>query len=169
MSNYTRTTRECSVKELRPELLQAVQKYFQEHKLGYLESEALLCCETTSTKKKINPWMDRLTGEVDTTIYLGMLFTSEWLIWVRSGDQSGTQLTATDLAQASVSVYKSLFTKDMNLDIFGYIQGAKRFMRGTIAMGPEPIVQKFCDEVNKEITRLNPPTKRGWRRWFGGE
>jgi elongation factor P--beta-lysine ligase len=53
MSDYNRTTRECSVSQLRPELFQAIRAYFQEHQLGELETETLSCIETISQKKRI--------------------------------------------------------------------------------------------------------------------
>ena len=45
MSNYNRTMRECSVRQLHPELRQAIRSHFQEHKLGDPETEPVMCCE----------------------------------------------------------------------------------------------------------------------------
>ena len=46
MSDYTRTTKECTVDQLHPQLFQAIREYFQTHKMGLLEDEIRLCCET---------------------------------------------------------------------------------------------------------------------------
>jgi len=52
MGDYTRSTRECSVGQVRPELHLALEEYFQKNSLGNLEAETLLCCETVSEKKE---------------------------------------------------------------------------------------------------------------------
>lgn len=170
MSDYQRTTRECSVKQLHPELFQAVRNYFQENKLGDMEAETLLCCETVSKKKSAGRLASLLKGESDTTIYAGMLLTSQRLIWVRNGDQSGTLLTAAKLKEIQVRAYASMFAKDTGLEIFGYIEGSKSRVRGYVGMGAELAAQKFCEEVRQAIDKVNPPTKKrkGWARWLKG-
>ena len=52
MSDYMHTTRECTLDSLRPELAAALRNYIEKHELGDLEPTVLICCETTSTKKK---------------------------------------------------------------------------------------------------------------------
>jgi hypothetical protein len=168
MSDYDRTTRECLVSQLDPEILQALRSYFLEHQLGNLEAETLLCCETISRKKKTGRLGSWLTATSDTTIHTGILLTSQWLIWVRRGDKSGTLLTAADLKHISVKPYTSLFAKDAGLEVFGYLEGSKGPIRGYIGMGPDVATQKFCDAVKQEITRLNPPNQKTWPKWLGG-
>ncbi|HMB21916.1 MAG: hypothetical protein ACM33V_01960 [Chloroflexota bacterium] len=168
MSEYTRTTHECSVSQLRPELLRAVQEYFQEQRLGDLKSEALLCCETISTRKETGQLVSWLSGKLDTTIHTGMLLTSDRLIWVHHGDLSGTRLNAANLEQIRARFYIAPFTKDASLEIVGYIGDAKIRMRGYIGMGAEPATQKFCEEVRQAIDKVNPPTKKGLFGWLRG-
>jgi len=168
MSDYNRTTRECSVSQLRPELLLSVRNYFQEHKLGDPETETLFCCETTSIKKDANPLVSWLNDGLDTTVHMGVLFTSQWLIWVRNGDKSGVHLSSADLKQISVRVYVSLFTRDTGLEIAGHIEGSTGMMKGVIAMRSVSIAQKFCDEVNQAIIKISPPAPKNVSRWWGG-
>ena len=168
MSDYNRTTRERLVSQLHPELFLAIRDYFQEHTLGDVETETLLCYETISTKKNTNKLISWLNDGSDTTIYMGVLFTSQWLIWVRSGDKSGIQLASADLRLISVRVYISLLTRDAGLEISGHIEGAKGLMRGRIAMESASIAQKFCDEVNQAIIKANPPAPKNLSRWWGG-
>jgi hypothetical protein len=166
MSEYVRTTRECPVSQLQPELLQAIQSYFQEHRLGSLVEETLLCCETISRRKSTGKRMSWLSGTVDTTIHTGMLLTTEWLIWVHHGDRSGTLLNAASLKQIRAKFYTSRFTKDMGLEIVGYVGDGKDHIRGYIGMGAEPVAQKFCEEVRQAIARVNPPVKRSFFDWL---
>lgn len=168
MSEYTRTTRECSVDQLRPELLRAAQEYFQEQRLGDLKSEVLLCCETISMRKETGQLVSWLSGASDTTIYTGMLLTSDRLIWVHHGDQSGTLLNAADMKQIRTEFYISPFTKDASLEIVGYIGDTKSRMRGYIGMGTDLAAQKFCEEVRQAIDKVNPPTKKGLFGWLRG-
>ena len=165
MSEYNRTTRECSVSQLHAELRQAIQNYFQEHKLGSMDAETLMCCETISEKKSTSKLVSWLSGKSDTTIYTGMLLTSEWLIWVHHGDQSGTRLNAANLKLIQAEFYNSRITKDAGLHISGFPVGAKEGVRGQIGMGPEMATQKFCEEVMKAIAKANPPAAQ--KRIFG--
>jgi len=169
MSDYNRTTRECPVGQLHPEIRQAVQKYFKEHELGNLETETLMCCETVSERKSSGTLSALLKDDTaDTTIHMGMLFTSQLLIWVRKGDKSGVVLNAANLKEIQVRISTPLFMNDTGLEIIGYIQNSKARVRGFIATGEELAVQKFCEEVNKAISVLNPPVKKSWSNLFGG-
>ncbi|MFN8384491.1 MAG: hypothetical protein U0V02_21315 [Anaerolineales bacterium] len=168
MSEFNRTTRECPVNQLHPEVFRELKNYFQEKNLGDLETETVSCCETVSTKNRSGGLFSLLSPSVDTTIHTGVVLTSQWLVWVRSGDKSGTLLSAANLNNISVSMYKSMFVNDTGLEIIGYIGDSKLVIRGYVGMGPEPATQKFCDEVKQAITTLNPPKPRTWPKWMGG-
>jgi len=105
MSDYIRTTRECPVNQLHPELFRVLRDYFLEHGLGDLETEALLCYETTSKKKETNKPTSWLNAGMDEKVYMAVLFASQWLVWVRSGDKSGIQVSSAGLKKVSVRVY----------------------------------------------------------------
>jgi hypothetical protein len=167
MSDYNRTTRECSVNQLHPEVLRALRNHFQEHQLGELEAESQMCCETISRKKDAGGLFSGWTAAEDTTIHTGILLTSQWLIWVRTGDKSGTRLTAANLNYISVKQYASIFTRDTGLEVSGYIEGSRSLIRGYIGMGPESTTQKFCDAVMQAINKANPPVKKTWPKWMG--
>jgi hypothetical protein len=168
MSEYNRTTRECPVSQLDPEILQAFRKYFEEHQLGKLEAETFQCCETISRRKKVGGLSSWLNDSADTTVHAGIILTSQWLIWVRRGDKSGTRLTAANLNQISVQEHTSIFTNDQGLDILGYIEGSNSAIRGYIGMGSELATQKFCNEVKQAIAKVNPPVRKTWPKWMGG-
>ena len=168
MSNYNRITRECPVSQMYPEVRQAIRNYFQEHELGDIFSETLMSCETVSEKKELSGLASVFDDNLDSTIHTGMLLTSHWLIWVRSGDKSGALLAAANLENISVRESFSILTQDSGLEVSGYIESSKSKVRGHIATGGEPIVQKFCDEVNQAIVKVKPPIKKGWPKWMGG-
>ncbi len=168
MSTYDRTTRECLVNELRPELYQAVQDYFRAQQLGDPETEAIICCETTSTKKRAGRLASWLGGEGDATVYTGMLLTARRLIWVRSGDGSAVVLTAADLKEIRVRAYASPLTGDTGLEVYGFIGDSKGRVRGYIGMGPGAAAQKFCEAAVQAVAAANPPAKRRLFGWLIG-
>lgn len=164
MSAYNRTTRACSVDQLQPEIFRAIQEYFAKHELGDLQADALACCETISTKKDSGPLTAWLSGDPDTTIYMGILLTSQFLIWVHLGDKTGMRLNGANLRNIRTEYYTTLSKKEAGLTIMGYISDAKGGVRGTIALGPEPAAEKFCEEVKQAILKINPP---GPKKIFG--
>jgi hypothetical protein len=168
MSDYNRTTRECPVSQLHPELRQAIRSYFQERELGDLETETLMCCETISERKDFGKIASMLKGVSDTTIHMGMLLTSQMLIWVRRGDQTGIVLNAASLKEIQVRPSMSILMNDAGLEIFGYIENSKSRVRGFVGMGEGLAAEKFCEEVKKAISIANPPVKTTWPKWLGG-
>jgi hypothetical protein len=168
MSDYTRTTRACTVSQLQPENRQAIREYFLKHDLGDPETQTRMCCETISEKKKLSKLASVLSGNLDGAIHTGMVLTSEMLIWVRSGDVTGTKLSAADLRNIHARAYTSVLTRDSGLEIYGFIVDSYAQTRGYIAMGAEDAAQKFCDEVTQAIKKANPPVESKWPKWLGG-
>jgi hypothetical protein len=168
MSEYNRTTQECVLSQLHPELLQAVQNYFREHESDDLQAETLLCCQTISRRKNSDKATSWLSDQPDATIHSGIVLTPQRLIWVQHGDRSGTRLNAADLNSIRAKYYTSTFMKDGGLEIIGYIGNSNSRVRGYIAMGIEPAVQKFCEAVKQATLKENPPPK-GWLKWLAGD
>ena len=165
MSDYIRRTRECSLGQLRPELVRAIREYAQNHhELGNVEVEVLMCCETTSEKKSAGALAALLGDDPDTLLYTGMLVTPQWLIWARHGDQSGVTVSSAKLHDVQVRAFASRLLQDTGIEVSGYIGDSKGRVRGYIGMGPEPAAQKFCEQVQKAIDQVKPkPAKKS--RW----
>lgn len=165
MSEFSRTTTECSVSQLRPELFQAIQLYASRHELGDVEAETLICCETVSQKKSQGRLPAWLGGQGDTIVYTGTLLTPEWLIWARSGDRSGVALSAARLMNIQVKAYISPLTLDSGLEISGYLENMSGRVRGYIGLGDSPAAEKLCAVVREAVVKVNPPSKKlfGWR------
>jgi hypothetical protein len=165
MSDYTRSTIEVSVRQLRPELRQALDEYFQEHNLGQAADESVLCCQTVSEKKEPG-WLASLLGEKkEPPVYTAVLLTSQYLIWARGSSQHKVTVMGADLGFILVKPYVSLFFSDSGLQISGIINGAAN-VNGYIGLGPEPAAQKFCEEVQKAIVRVNPASTKKWPFWM---
>jgi len=167
MSAYIRFTRECSFGQLRPELVRAIREYAQNHReLGNVEVEVLMCCETTSEKERAGALAALLGDDPDTILYTGMLVTPQWLIWARSGDQSGSEVSSANLQDVQVRAFASRLVKDTGMEVSGYIGDSKGRVRGYIGMGPEPAAQKFCEQVQKAIEKVTPKPAKKRRLWF---
>ncbi len=169
MSEYIRTTRECPLSQLRPELRQALRDYFKEHKLNDPSTETLLCCETTSEKKSTGKLVAWLSDKSDQIIHMGILLTPERLIWARRGDRSGIRVTAALLKDIRVKVYTSRLTQDTGLEVNGFVGDSRSKVRGYLGMESEAVAQKFCDLVKQAIDKVNPPVKRKLPAWLGGD
>jgi hypothetical protein len=163
MSAYIRFTRECPLGQLRPELARAIREYAQNHReLGNVEVEVLMCCETTSEKKRAGALAALLGDDPDTLLYTGMLVTPQWLIWARHGDQSGVTVSSAKLQDVQVRAFASRLLQDTGIEVTGYIGDSKGRVRGYAGMGPEPAAQKFCEQVQKAIEQVKPkPAKKG--------
>jgi len=171
MSNYQRSTRECTPDQLRPELRQALNEYFTTHNLGDLDAENLLCCETTSIKNK-NGWLSALLeswlGTVEApVIYSAILLTAQTLVWARSGN-GPTLATGANLMNIRARIFTSMLDRDSGLEVSGAIDDSKGLLRGYIGLGPEPASQKLCEEVIQAIQKVNPASTRKFPTWMGG-
>jgi hypothetical protein len=167
MSNYRRFTRACDFKQLQPELYQAIQNHIQTQQLENIETELLMCCETTSEQKNKGGLAAWLEGNIDTLYYTGMLVTPEWLIWARHGDKSGATVSAAKLTEIQVNFFTSKFLKDRGLEVYGYINDSKKRVGGYIGLGPEEAAKKFGEVVVQAVeeTRIKTPPRK--RRFFG--
>ena len=172
MNNYIRTTRECRMDQIHPSLSQAIQEYLKTHPVGYVDEGTLLCYETTSTKREHGELVaflaSFLEGNPDTTIHLAILLTEEWLIWAHSGDHSGTTVTGAKLKVIKVKAFAAKRTNAMELDISGFVNDSKEYVRGNLQLGPELAAQKFCEEVVQAVLKVSPPQKSKFPKWMGG-
>jgi hypothetical protein len=168
MIRYIRTTRECPASQTHPGLYQAIREYFQKHELGDPDTEALMCCETVSQAQDPGRLVSFLDGNPDSVTHLAILLTADWLIWARTGDRSGTSVTGAKLKVIRVKPFVTRRTKDMQLDISGFIYDSKEYVRGSLVIGPDEAAQKLCEMVEEAVLKANPPSKRKFPRWMGG-
>jgi hypothetical protein len=159
MATIERTTRETSIRNLNPKLLKGLQEYFQANKLGALDSEALLVCETITERTgfgRLAAWLD---GSPDSAEVLGLVLTPQYLVWARSGDHTKTIVIGADLKQIRVWQYASRITKETGLVISGFVGINADRVRGKLALGPEPAAIKFCEQAIEAVKKAKPPRK----------
>ncbi len=152
MGDYTRVTRECTLAGLRPEWTAAIRKYIEKHELGDLEADILICCETTSTKKKKG-----FFGGNPEVILTGMLVTSKWLVWATGMENESIGVLAAKLRDIQAQDYeKSDFYRlmpDTGLNINGLLV-AEGSGSAFIGLGPEAAGQKFCAVLRDALEKV---------------
>ena len=148
MPGYTRTTRICTVSQIHSSLAQAIREYYQAHQVGDPPGKLVAL----------------LDGNPDTTIHLAILLSAEWLIWARNGDQTGIVVTGAKLQVIKAKAFVRKNTKDMELEITGFMADTKDYVRGNLELGPDPAAQKFCEAVVPAVSNARPPAKK---KFFG--
>ena len=142
MGEYIRTTRECAFGGLNPSLSAAIREHVVKHELGNVESSALMCCETTSTKQKKG-----LFGGKAEVSMAGILLTPQWLIWATGRQNEVPGVLSTRLCDIQVQDYEKSdqfkLIQDSGLDISGLRTGTVEPGSAFIGLGPEPAAQKF--------------------------
>jgi hypothetical protein len=164
MSGTTRTTRICPPSQIHPGLAQAVREYFQTNQLGDPETETQLCCETISRRDPPGKLFAMLDGNPDLNVHLAILLTADRLVWARYGDQTGTVVTGAKLQVIKVKAFVTRRTKDMELEVTGFIANTKEYVRGNLEMSPDPAAEKFCNAVLSAVSTAKPPVKK---KFFG--
>ena len=154
--------------QLPANLASAIGEYFSVHGLGEPESNTMDCCETITTWHTPGRIASLLNGNPDTTTHLALLLADDWLIWARSGDRSGTTVDGAKLSVIKVKAYSARRTGDLQLEVNGFVNDSKDYVRGTLMLGSGLTAQKFCDKVVETNLKVYPPSKRKYPKWLGG-
>ena len=152
MSEYLRTTRECGLDEMRPELAAAIRAQIEQYHLDTSESAALICIETTATKQKKGLFGG---GEV---IYTGVLLTPKWLLWAAGKQKEKPAVISARMQDIIVQDYeKSAMYKlmpDEGINITGRYTDVTQQGMSFIGLGPEPAAQKFRQALHEAVQKV---------------
>ena len=145
MGDYTRTTRECTLDSMRPEIASAIRAHVEKYNLGDILSKPVMCIETTSEKIKKG-----LFGKGG-TIHTGALLTSGWLVWASGADSASIGVLSARLGQVTVQDYaQSSFAKmipDSGLNISGLFTDASEAALTFIGLEENAAGKKFKEAV----------------------
>ncbi len=156
MGDYQRSTRECNFDRLRLEIVEAIRAHAQQHELGDVEREALICCETTNEKKKSSGLFSKLAGgDPDKVHYTGIVVTPRWLIWATSGAKRGVVVLSSRLRDTEVRDYEATpsykLLQDTGLEVVGFFSGSLERAQAFIGLGPEPAAQNLRSVLKQAI------------------
>ena len=150
MGEYVRVTRECAADTMHPTLATAIQDHIARYELGDVTADALLWCETTSTKKRRG-----LLGGKPEVILTGVLLTSQWLIWATGKENERPGVLSAKLRDIKVQDYENTgmyqMIQDCGLNITGLRTGTAGQGTAFIGLGPEPVAQRLRDLIKQAV------------------
>jgi len=153
MGDYLRTTRECAVEDLQPPLVTAIRGHVDRYELGDIEGSALICCETTSTKKRKG-----FFGGKTEIILTGVVVTPKWLIWASGKEDEVPGVLSARLQDIRVQDYEKTelykMMQDTGLNVLGLRTGTNDLGSVFIGLGPEPAGQKFRAMLRAAIAKI---------------
>jgi len=153
MSDYVRTTRECSLDELSPELAKAIRAQVAAYQLDTNESAALICIESTATKKKKGLFGG---GEI---VHTGVLLTPKWLIWAAGKNNEKPAVISARLRDIQAQDYEKSamynIMPDDGINITGRYTDVTQQGMSFIGLGPEPAGPKFRQALHEAIEKAN--------------
>ena len=160
MSDYERTSRECvTINQLRPELVSAIRAFLEKNDLKNIESEIVMCCETTSTKRRKGLFDGLLGGDPDPVHYIGVLITPTWLIWGRNGAKYGTAVSSARTSEIEIPKtdlrlqQMGLNNSQDGISIFGFINGSAERASAYIGLGKESAALRFIEILKDTIAK----------------
>lgn len=167
MNSISHKARRCACDQLHPDLLQAIQSYFESHQLGEMDFGSLVCCETVTEKN--DGWISAgLKKGASPIIYSVVVLSSDTLVWGQSGGPRGTHLVGAKLKNIHVKVHHSLFSGEAGLEVKGLVEDSRRVVEGVIVIGTGEESEAFCKEVCDAVEKINPSPTRKWSTWLGG-
>ena len=168
MSHYQRTTRACTLDELRPELAEAIRTYAQRQQWDNLEAEVLACCETTTERISTNRLDAWLNGSAATISHLALIATPHRLIWAYSSDRARASAASAQYKQMRLKILTPKRTAAIGVEIYARMDGTGEKTGGRFMLDDNPAARHFCEEVKRATDRLHPSSEEKPRRkWFG--
>jgi hypothetical protein len=150
MNANTRSTRECTFANLRPELVTAIRKHIEKYKLGEIESSLLICCETTSTNQKTGLFANGT--EITIT---GMFVTTHFLVWTGGKERGKPVVRSALLRNIDVQDFENTAMyrvyPDSGMNITGRYTDVTKQGQAFIGLGADSAGEKFRQVLQHAI------------------
>src|SRR5512136_2342701 len=138
MSHYQRTTRACTLDELRPELAEAIRTYAQRQQWDNLEAEVLACCETTTEQTSTNRLDAWLNGSAATISHLALIATPHRLIWAHSRDRGRAAAASAQYKEMRLKIFTPKRTAGIGVEIYARMDGTGEKTGGRFMLDDNP-------------------------------
>ena len=141
MSDWKRTTKEVSFEDLPSEIRSAIEQHIEQHNLGPILADALMCIQTHSEKIAKG-----LFGKQE-IVQMAAIMTPRWLVW--SVDQPATQaaVLSAQLIQVTVQDYSQTsfaqMVPDSGVQISGMFTDSSESASAFIGLDEGVAGQKF--------------------------
>lgn len=99
MSDWKRITKEISFESLPSQMVSAINQHIEQHHLGPILSDVLMCIQTDSEKVKKG-----LFGGTE-IVQVGAAVTPHWLLWAIGGTKTQTAALSAPLINITVQDY----------------------------------------------------------------
>jgi hypothetical protein len=166
MSDYTRTTRECTFAELRPELIDAIRAYAKRQQWDNWEAEVLACCETSTERtdtSRLDAW---LNGSAAAISHLALIATPDRLIWAYSSDRAPVGVASAQYRDMQLKIFFPKTATGIAVEIYARMDGTHEKTGGRFMLDGSPAARHFAEEVKRATDPLYPPEKPR-RKLFG--
>ena len=141
MSDWKRKTKEIPLESLPPGMLSAINNYIDQHNLGPILSDMLMCVQTDSEKVKKG-----LFGGAE-GVQVGILVTPRWLLWAIQGTKAPASVLSAQLRNVTVQDYaQTSFAKmipDSGIEVSGLFTDSNENTSAFIGLDEGPAANKF--------------------------
>ena len=140
MSDWKRQTKEVPFESLPTEVTSAIQRHIEQYNLGSILSDALMCVQTDSEKKK------GLFGKAE-IIQMAAIVTPRWLVWSIDQPQTNPTVLSAQLIHVTVQDYaQTPFVKmvpDSGVQVSGMFTDASESASAFIGLEENAAGQRF--------------------------
>ncbi len=154
MNAYTRTTRECTLGDLHPNLASAIRKHLEMYNLEDGVSSHLICCEITSTRRKTG-----LFANGDETKITGMLVTTQLLVWTNGKKKGKFSVTSALLRNIDSHDFENSamyqVNPDSGINIAGRYTDVTIQGQSFIGLGTDSAGEKFRQVLQHAIQKAH--------------
>jgi hypothetical protein len=130
----------------------ALRAHALKHQLGNIESDILICCETTSINQKSG-----LFGATKDTSLSAAYLTPRWLVWVDTNDRNKPLVSSAQLKQINIHDYElSVLYKikpDHGLHITGRYTDVTQTGIVFLGIGSDPGGRKFREILGQTLKK----------------
>ena len=147
MSEWKRTTKEVPVERLPAEMAAAIGRHVEQHNLGPILDEALMCIQTDSQKTKKG-----LSGGAQ-AVRMAAVITPLWLVWSVDEPTADAAVLSAQLIHVTVQDYAQTpfaeMVPDSGIQVNGIFTGASESASSFIGLDEGTAGNKFKKVVIK--------------------
>jgi hypothetical protein len=149
MSDWERSTKEIPLESLPEVVMSKILKHVEEHNLGSILDETLMCIQTDSVQVKKSFFGKRQTVQVNAVL------TRRWLVWAIQENMTQTVVLSAQLINLTVQDYaQTSFAKmipDSGLEVSGWFTDSRESTSAFIGLGDEMAANKFKELVIRTV------------------
>jgi hypothetical protein len=151
MGDFNRSTKEISLDQIAPNVMQAINAYIEKRNLGDILSDVSYCIVSTSEKIK----KGLFSGTGPKLLILTAILTNRWLILADQADKEPILVRTMQLRDITVEDYeKSQFYKmipDTGLNVSGIFTDAPEKGTFFLPLGKDAAGEGFKEAIIKSI------------------